>query len=149
MIATLFTLFLLAQLDETPLTASLSQRAPLSLEITNAEVQPAEVVVPGVVTSDTEEEMAALAVGWLLIDPFDDLVTVSYSREYSALDSGDSAKVTANITDARADEVVRVVGFVYAVRFADGELWKADLSVVAVELLEDYGVALPPTRLQP
>ena len=126
MLAALLTLFLFMQIDPPLQTTSLSQRAPLVLETLSAELIADEVVVSGIVTSDTEDAVAAFAVGWLLIDPFDDLVSVSYRREYGGLGSGDSADLRAHLTDARADEVAEVVGFVYAVRFVDGELWKAD-----------------------
>lgn len=131
----------------------LTQNAPLQLEsfALDTDGATAELAVSVSNVSD-EKRIIAIAVGVVMVDTFNDAITVHYARwtqDLEPLPPGETSELTSRFTETRAGDLALSVPFVYAVRFGDGEVWKQDLSGVATELLSRFEVAVSSTTLQP
>ena len=131
---------------------TLTQNAPLALSsfVLNTSSTNAELSVA--VTNTGEKRVVAAAVGVVMVDAFDDVITVHYARwtdELSPLAPGESATLTTSFFETRADELFLSVPYVYALRFEDGTIWKENLNHVTTELLSRFEVAASSSVLQP
>ena len=130
-----------------------TQSAPIELGAFSAAANGADVEITATLTNTGDEKrVVGIAVGIVMIDAFNDPIAVEYARwtgDLSTLAPGQSAELTDNFVEARADELFSSAPFVYAVRFEDGEVWKQDLSGVATELLSRFEVAVSSETLQP
>ena len=131
---------------------ALAQNAPVELAAFNVAADGAQLEISVTLANRARERrVAAVALGVVMVDAFNDVIAVKYARWTEGLGGleGEGADLSSGFTEFRAEELFLAVPFVYAVRFEDGEVWKEDLSSVATLLLSRFEAAVSPSTLQP
>jgi hypothetical protein len=93
------------------------------------------IAVEGELMNASERPIAAIRVGFVLMNLFDEHMATVYSYLYDAVEPGGSVRASADYRGREPKSLRTVLAFVDVVRFADGELWRSSPQdvVLAVE----------------